>query len=336
MLQETDAAADVAERLLVREEQLFARLGRLLRERDPFVVTTAARGSSDHAATYFKYLFEIAFGRPVASLGPSVASVYRTEMRMAGGVHLTISQSGASPDIIAAQAAAKAGGAATIALVNVVDSELAGQADYVVPLHAGQERSVAATKSFIASAVALGQLAASAAEDTTLAAALRRVPESLHAAASLDLAGGEAVLADARSIYTAGRGPGFAMAAEAALKAKETAGIHAESFSLAEIMHGPLQLVGPELPVVAFLPADEAARHNEAAVEKIGRAGSPLVTISSAPAKGNNLRMPTTGSGFIDPIVFIAAYYRLIESVTRRRGLDPDRPKALSKVTETR
>src|SRR5882762_964934 len=150
MLKEAGEAPHVVATLLEKEKPVFVEIAKLFSTARPPVITTAARGSSDHAATFFKYLFEISCGIPVASVGPSIASVYDSELHLKGGIHFTVSQSGGSPDIIALQAAAKRGGATTIAVVNVTDSPLAQQADIVLSLHAGQEKSVAATKSFIA------------------------------------------------------------------------------------------------------------------------------------------------------------------------------------------
>lgn len=335
MLQEAGESADTVARLLEKESHTFAELGRLFRDRRPPVVTTAARGSSDHAATFFKYLFEIHCGLPVASIGPSVASVYETPLRLKDAVHLTVSQSGASPDILAVQAAAKRGGAVTVAVVNVADSPLAREADIVLALHAGEEKSVAATKSFIASAAALAGVTAAAADDAALRQGLAGLPRCLRETEKLDWQPASQLLAKAGSLYVSGRGPAFAVALEAALKAKETAGLHAEAFSLAELMHGPMRLVDPGFPVLAFVSGDAAFEHSRAAVEKLLELGAAVASFSSRPLPGLNFVTPTTGNGFLDPIASLLFYYRLIEAVTREKGLDPDRPSRLRKVTET-
>lgn len=334
MLRETGEAADAVERLLTAEAATFAALARKIADRRPAVITTAARGSSDHAATYFKYLYEITVGTPVASIGPSVASVYGTPLRLENGVHLTVSQSGASPDIVTLQAAAKRAGALTVALVNVTDGPLAREADMVVPLHAGTEKSVAATKSFIASCAVFAALTAAVSGDAGLSAALRALPQRL-ADLPPDLSPAQEMLTGASSFYTAGRGPGFAIALEAALKAKETAALHAEAFSLAELMHGPIRLVGRDFPVLVFIPDDRALPRNEAAIRRLAEIGAPVLSLSTKPLPGTNIAVRSTGNGLIDPIALVANYYRLIEAVTRRRGLDPDAPRGLNKVTET-
>ena len=334
MLLETGEAADAVERLLSREVSTVADLARRIGKRRPTVVTTAARGSSDHAATYFKYLYEICCGTPVASIGPSVASVYQAPLHLENGVHLTVSQSGASPDIVALQAAAKTAGALTVAFVNATGSPLAREADVVVPLHAGPEKSVAATKSFIASCAALAALTAEVAGDADMAVGLRALPRRL-ATSPADWRGMEEVLRGTTSFYTAGRGPGYAIALEAALKAKETAALHAEAFSLAEMMHGPMRLAGTDFPILAFVPDDRALPHSDAAIRRLSETGVPVLSISTTPLPGLNVRVPSTGNGLIDPIAFVTDYYRLIELVTRKRGFDPDAPGSLKKVTQT-
>lgn len=335
MYGEAAEAGEAVARLLEREAGTFEEIRRLLAHRRPAVVSTAARGSSDHAASYFKYLFELHAGIPVASIGPSVLSVYDAPLKLDRGFHITVSQSGASPDIIAAQASAKRGGAVTIAVVNVADSALARQADIVLPIHAGTERSVAATKSFIASAAALAGIAQAASGDAALGVALRRLPVMLEKACEADWAALLPLLTDASSLYIAGRGPAFAIALEAALKAKETAQLHAEAFSLAELMHGPMQLVGRGFPIVAFVPEDAALASSTASLDKLRRLGARISMFSSRDLGPGTVAVPSTGHGHVDPLLSLVGYYRLIERVARDRGLDPDRPDKLSKVTET-
>ncbi|WP_040677703.1 SIS domain-containing protein [Nitratireductor pacificus] len=335
MFQETAEAADAVERLYSREAQAFAEIGRVIAERQPAVVSMSARGSSDHAASFFKYLFEIHAGLPVASIGPSVASVYNAPLKLERALHITISQSGASPDIIAAQQAASKGGAVTVAVVNIADSPLARAADIVLPIHAGPERSVAATKSFIASAAALAGIAQAAARSEALGAALARLPQALRAACDVDWQPVLPLIGDASSLYTTGRGPGFAIALEAALKAKETAQLHAEAFSLAELMHGPMQLVDKGFPIIAFVPDDAALASSTEGLGKLRGLGAQIAAFSSRDLGPLTIETPTTGHGHIDPLVSLVGYYRLIECAARQRGLNPDTPDKLKKVTET-
>ena len=335
MLQETEQAPAVVAKLLEGEAGAFAEIAKVFEKLNPAVITTAARGSSDHAATFFKYLMEITTGIPVASIGPSIASVYGSKLKLKNGLHFTVSQSGASPDIVAAQDAAKKGGAMTVAVVNVVDSPLARQADIVLALNAGEEKSVAATKSFIASVAALSGVVAAASGDARLQAGLQKLPEALAATRPEGREAVENLLFNARSLYTGGRGTAFAISLEAALKAKETANIHAEAFSLAELMHGPMRLVEEGFPIISFLPRDEAFDTNMQALKRLHSFGASIVTLSDAQTPGFRLPSATTGNPHLDPVVSLVNYYRVIEAVTRRKGLDPDKPRNLNKVTVT-
>lgn len=336
MKAETLEAAQVVGRLLTHEAETFARLAETVAKRRPPVITTAARGSSDHAASFFKYLFEITAGYPVASLGPSIASVYGGRLHLEGGLHLTISQSGASPDIVAMQKAASNGGAFTVAVVNVADSPLAREADLVVRLHAGPEASVAATKSCLAACAALAAITAATTADDHLSMALARLPQALAEAAAPDPDPALVEkIAKSRSLYIVGRGTGFAVALEAALKAKETSGLHAEAYSLAEVMHGPMRLIEPGFPILAFTQEDDAQASSREALARLAGLGADIMTIGPDARGECSIATPATGHGLIDVLPGLAAYYRLIEAVARRLGFDPDRPRHLSKVTET-
>ena len=326
----------VAARLLAAEAAAFRALGHRLRSLDPRVVITCARGSSDHAAMYFKQLCETRLGVPVASVGPSVASLYYAPLKLAGAVILSVSQSGRSPDLVALQDHARAGGALAVAIVNQTDSPLAAGADAVLPLHAGTEGSVAATKTCLASCIAAAALVADWAGDVPLSTALIALPDALDASLRQDWRAALPVLNAASSAYVLGRGPGLAVAAEAALKLKETCAMHAEAFSGAEVMHGPLQLVRPGFPVIAFRQRDAAWDTMGAAVDRLRALGSRVldVTCGGAPAV-DTLPAAPTGHPALDPAAMLLSFYALTEELSRTRGLDPDHPSQLNKVTET-
>src|SRR5208282_6222288 len=240
MAAEIAEAGAVVRRQLAANAASTAELAARLRARKPPFVVTIARGSSDHAALYLKHLIELKVALACASLAPSIASLYHAPLRLADAVAIAISQSGRSPDIVAMQRAAKDASAVTIALVNEEDSPLARGAEALVPLHAGEERSVAATKSMIASLVAGASLVAHWSEDHELLAALAKLPSVLDASsAAPPSAMTVETLAKASSLFVIGRGATLAVAAEAALKLKETSAIHAEAFSSAEVLHGP-------------------------------------------------------------------------------------------------
>lgn len=317
-------------RFLDHNGAALADLGRRLRAAPPAPVLTNARGSSDHAATYFKYLAEILLGVPVASVGASVVSVYGARLRVAGGLCLTISQSGQSPDILALQAAARAGGAQAVALVNAPDAPAAQQADLCLPLMAGPELSVAATKSQIASMVAGAAVVAHWSEDAALLAAIARLPDTLATAAAQDWTALPRHLEQAASLYVLGRGPSLAVAAETALKLKETCGIHAEPHSLAEVMHGPLEIVRAGFAVLAFAPPDAAAQASGQAIARLRGAGAQVVV-----AGADGLPFAATGHPLLDPVSMMLSAYLAIEALARLRGRDPDRPQLLAKVTRT-
>jgi glucosamine--fructose-6-phosphate aminotransferase (isomerizing) len=336
MFREIGEAGDAVARQLGQNAQALAELGARLRTLDPPLVATIARGSSDCCALYLKYLVEIASGAPCASIGPSIATLYRAPMRLKGAVSLAISQSGRSPDIVEMQRATRRGGALAIALVNDVDSPLAQEAEALLPLCAGPERSVAATKSMIAGLVAGACLVAAWREDRSLADAVGSLPEILRAQAAPPPPAMLERLASARSAFVLGRGATLAIAAEAALKLKETCAIHAEAYSAAEVLHGPAELVGPGFPVIAFLPSDVARAAMLATLARLAEMGATVIAIEADGADhAHRLAVAKVEATLLEPIVMIHRFYGLAEALARRLGRDPDHPRNLSKVTET-
>ena len=330
MAREAAEAPQAVARFLERNRAALAELGKRLRQAQPPVVLTSARGSSDHAASYFKYLTEILLGVPCCSIGASVVSVYGAELQVRGAVCITISQSGKSPDIVALQEAARGAGALTIALVNVEDSPAAQSADICLSLEAGPELSVAATKSFIASLAAGAAIAAQWIGDERMIEAVMDLPEKLTTASRivwpeiLDLAKG------AESLYVLGRGPSLPIAAETALKFKETCAIHAEAYSIAEVMHGPLELLGDGFPVLVYSPDDCSRSSTVEAIARMRKTGANVVVVGNG-----GLNYQRTANALLDPISMIQTAYPCVESVAQALGRDPDRPRLLKKVTET-
>ena len=334
---EAAEAAAVAERQLSQLREPLRLLGQRLRDLDPPLVLTCARGSSDHAATYAKYLIETHALAPVASYAPSISSLYRTPWRKLGGtLFLAISQSGRSPDIVDSARAARAAGALVVAMVNQPDSPLAHEAELVIPLLAGPERSVAASKSFIASLFAVLQLVASWSEDSVLGDALPAVPQVLRSAWELDWSPAVAALAEANSLYILGRGLSLAIAQEMALKLKETCGLHAEAFSAAEVKHGPMALVHSGFPVMMLAPQDEGQEaFEELAADFIERGAKVIITGTGPPGALLLPALPRLAPA-IGPLAAIQSAYRFAAALSLARGYDPDRPPHLRKVTETR
>jgi glutamine---fructose-6-phosphate transaminase (isomerizing) len=334
MFQEA-AAAPAAVRLQLHANRgLVERLGGVIRKLAPRAVVTCARGSSDHAATYARYLIETRTSLIASSAAPSVSSLYAVRSDLEGVLFLVISQSGASPDLLAAAAAARKAGALVLAFVNAEDTPLARVAHHTVPLHAGVETSVAATKSYIASLAAIVHLVAAWTRDRDLQKALELAPDQLTRAWQLDWGIAIEHFQLARSLYVVGRGLGLGIAQEAALKFKESCGLHAEAFSSAELRHGPMALVGSGFPVLAFAQSDETRDGIEALASELSRAGADVV-MAGAETPGVLLLPVLHASPVIEPLLIIQSFYRLANALAIARGHDPDRPPHLSKVTET-
>lgn len=334
MFQEASQGGAVARRLLADNAERVAALAERLRRQPPRVVVTCARGSSDHAATFARYLIETRAGVLTSSAGLSVSSVYDASPNLEGALVLAISQSGKSPDLLAAVTAAKSAGAYAVALVNVEDSPLAALADAVIPLRAGPELSVAATKSYIAALVAITQLIAAWTQDEALTEALVELPAALDTAWNLDWTGGGARLKDASNLYVLGRGVGFGVALEAALKFKETCGLHAEAFSAAEVLHGPMALVTKGFPALVFAQNDESRDSVEDMARGLRQRGAEVLL--AAPGQDGPDVLPALASHpVLEPILMIQSFYRMANALSVARGYDPDSPPHLNKVTET-
>jgi glucosamine--fructose-6-phosphate aminotransferase (isomerizing) len=265
-----------------------------------------------------------------------VRSVYAAAPKMRVVLFLAVSQSGRSPDLLHLAEAARAGGALTVALVNDTGSPLAAICEATLPLHAGPERSVAATKSFVCSLAAILQLAAHWADDRQLLDAVELLPQALARAAEEDWSTALEPLARAENLFVVGRGIGLGAAQEAALKLKETCGIHAEALSAAELMHGPLTLTGPTFPALVFSQHDEAYQSVADLVAALAGRGVPVIAAGPTPG-GGGVALPCDPSlnPFATPIALIQSFYPLAEAVARARGRDPDAPPLLQKVTET-
>jgi glucosamine--fructose-6-phosphate aminotransferase (isomerizing) len=335
MAQEIAEAGAVVARVLA-DEATRAAAG-AARARDPAVVVTIARGSSDHAAHYLKYLIEITLGLPCASMGPSIASLYQAPLRLDRALAISISQSGRSPDIVEMQRAARRAGAFTLALVNDESSPLAADPHVLAPLHAGAERSVAATKSMIAALAAGACLVAEWADDAPLRAALEQLPDALAAQNEPPPDALVSRLAAAPSAFVLGRGATYALAAEAALKLKETCAIHAEAFSSAEVLHGPAEIVRPGFLALAFAPQDEARQGLLETLARFREMGADVILIDAGGEdSADRLVARAVGHAQATPIAMIHRFYSVAEACARKLGRDPDRPRHLSKVTRTR
>lgn len=310
---------------------IIAILAKRLQDLDPPIIFTCARGSSDHAATFAKYLFETRLKVPVISQAPSISSIYGGALlHMKGAPFILVSQSGKSPDLLLSAQAARDAGALVIAFVNDTASPLASIAEIVVPLHAAPETSVAATKSYLASLAAFAHLAGVWSGDAELISAVSALPDTLATAWDSDWSAGVDLFRDATSLFVLGRGLTLGPAQEAALKFKETSGIHAEAFSIAEVAHGPMALVKAGLPVLVFPPLDKASAGLDEILTQFGARGAKIAVAGDAllpMAKGLH---PVTG-----PIAMVQSFYGLVNALSVARGFDPDHPPMLGKVTQT-
>jgi glucosamine--fructose-6-phosphate aminotransferase (isomerizing) len=335
MLQETREAPARVAAMLARDERSYDELADALAAQAPSFAATIARGSSDHAATYAASLLGIAAGLVTASIPPSLVTRYGVAPDLRRALVLAISQSGASPDIVATVQAASASGGCTVAIVNAEDAPLAAIARHVLPQRAGPEQSVAATKSFICSLVCIARLIARWRSDASLSAALRRLPERLEAALGCDWSGALELLAPASSMYVVGRGLGLGIVHEWALKLKETSGLHAEALSAAEVHHGPSAVIDQAFPVLALGLEDPAGRDAAAFAAGLAERGHRVAVASAGATLPHHLPLPPPLHPLLDPIVAVQAFYPLAAQLAEARGLDPDRPRGLSKVTAT-
>ncbi|MGS0998735.1 SIS domain-containing protein [Rhodanobacter lindaniclasticus] len=335
MFREAQESAAVVARQLAANEAVVSALAQSLREAPPRFIVTCARGSSDHAAAYAKYVFETQLGIATASASPSVSSVYAAEQQWRDALFIAISQSGKSPDLLRTAEAAKRAGARVVALVNLTDSPLAALADTVIPLHAGPERSVAATKSYLAALAAVLHLCARWSGDAELDAALPTLPDALRKSWDADWSSLHEGLVGAHNLFVVGRGFGLGIALEAALKFKETCGLHAEAFSAAEVKHGPMALVGPDFPVLCFAQDDDTLASTLAVAREFRGRGAQVFVAAPGQHGPGTLPVPGGLPALCTPLLIIQSFYRAASELALRRGFNPDVPPHLNKVTET-
>ncbi len=335
MLKEAVSAADCVALQLASDVERYADLGRKLRTTNFNTALTVARGSSDHAANYCAYLIMARMGRVVASLPMSLVTLNKSPLVTRDTLTIAISQSGQSPDVVEPIRYFRDGGATTIALVNDIDSPLAAAAEWAMPLHAGKEQSVAATKSFITSLVAGARLVAQWQNDPDLQEGLAALPDALREATTLDWAPAIDVLAPARNIMVVGRGISFPIALEAALKFKETSALQAEAFSGAEIKHGPMALIEEGYPLLIFATRGPTQAGLIALAAEMRTRGARVLLAAPADVAERDLTLPTAATPDLDPIVAVQAFYIMAARLAEARGMDPDRPRHLSKVTKT-
>ncbi|MER2491064.1 glucosamine-6-phosphate deaminase NagB-II [Catenovulum sediminis] len=326
MEQEARESATRIKQQLQKNKALAQALGAKIREYKPKFVYIIGRGSSDHAGVFAKYLIEIEAGLSVASAAPSVASVYQKQLDLSGALVLAISQSGRSPDILAQLDMAKAAGALTVALVNDESSPLAQNADFLLPLNAGVETAVAATKSYLCTLSAVLQLVAHWKQDQSLHLALDVLPKQLTQVVESAPQLTTSTLKNVHNCVVLGRGLGYAVSREIALKLKEVCSIHAEAYSSAEFVHGPIALAGKKLYALDITIEDEANQFHKQQIEDLKARGAHVVHMHQVVSSCH----PRTSA-----LLVLQKFYVDIAEVSVELGYNPDAPLGLNKVTRT-
>jgi glucosamine--fructose-6-phosphate aminotransferase (isomerizing) len=300
-----------------------------VKERDVRYVHLAARGTSDNAATYAKYLFQIVAGLPAGLAAPSVHTLYDARMDFRGALVIGVSQSGTGVDISEVVEKARRSGAVTVAVTNTPDSRLSQAAEFTLLCNAGPEKAVAATKTYTTSLAVLAALVAEVAGSGELKAALAQLPAIAASYlptlknATLELA---ETLTHAERLLTVARGLHLPTAIEAGLKLAETTGIAARAFSSADLLHGPIASVAAWTPCLLFAPKGRTETVMAEVAEKLRDRGARTI----------ELPLADPGSELLSPILDILPAQLLAYHLTVLRGLDPDNPRGLTKVTITR
>jgi glucosamine--fructose-6-phosphate aminotransferase (isomerizing) len=326
MKQEAEQAAQLIREQLVRNQSVVESVASRLTTYAPHSVMFVGRGSSDHAGTFAKYLIEIEIGIPAFAAAPSIATVYNRTVDLSKTLVIIISQSGRSPDILEQAKQAKNSGALCLALVNDENSPLTEIVDFVIPLSAGEEKSVAATKSYLATLSAVLQLVAYWKNDSGLINALSQIPDALTVAVNAEQQLRFDDLEKVRNLVVLGRGLGFAVGKEIALKLKEVCAIHAECFSSAEFLHGPVTLVDDQFKILNVSVEDESVRVHQEQILEMKNRGALVVDLHQVIQELHPR---------IAPLAVLQRFYLDIESIAVERGLNPDLPRGLKKVTKT-
>jgi glucosamine--fructose-6-phosphate aminotransferase (isomerizing) len=305
-------------------------------------VVIAARGSSDNAARYAQYVFGACNRLTVTLATPSLYTKYQAPPLMDGALVIGISQSGASPDLVAVVEEGRRQGCPTLAITNVAGSPLTQVADHTLLLRAGQERSIAATKTYTAQLFAMAMLSAAMAGDDTRRRELAGVPAQVAAAAATDEA---AVIAAAQTLKDAGhgvmigRGFNYATAFEISLKAKELAYVAVEPYSAADFQHGPIALIETGFAAIVVNVAGAVSQEVEDLLREMVRRGARPVVLSNIPSSlalaASALPLPDGVPEWLSPIAAVVPGQLLAFHLSRARGFDPDNPRGLKKVTLT-
>jgi glucosamine--fructose-6-phosphate aminotransferase (isomerizing) len=311
---------------------MFAAIAQRIQQTKPRIVVFCGRGSSGHVGVYLRYLFEARLGLLASAAAPSVVTAYQRPPDMRDALFVVVSQSGRSPDLVTATEVARKSGALTLAIINDENSPAAAASELVLPIGAGAERSIAATKTVALSMIAGAHLVATLACDESLNDGLQHLPLRLAGALACDWSAWAESAAGAAAAFVVGRGYGLGCAREIALKVSEILRVPALGYSAAELRHGPRASITPTTPVLVLRQNDQAAAAVDDLVRDLDAAGESIFA-----AGGSAGTLPWIGDGHpaCDPVTMLVPAYRAIELVARQRGFDPDNPPHLSKVTRT-
>lgn len=306
--------------------ELYKDLAEQIRAFSPEYVYIVGRGTSDHAGVFAKYLIEVELGIPVSSAAPSVASIFGRSLDLKRALVIIISQSGRSPDVLAQARAAKKSGALCVALVNDDTSPLNGIADVFVPLLAGPEKAVAATKTYLCTLFSILNIVAHWKNDEKLQSQIKDLPDLMQDMQFADPQLRLDTLQSLRHCVVLGRAFGYAISREIALKIKEICAIQAEAFSSAEFLHGPISLLNKEMTIIDVSVFDESIAAHSEQITEIKKRGGKVATLHVINA---NI------SPRLLPLLIMQRFYLDIEFIAQQMGCDPDSPVGLNKVTQT-
>jgi len=325
---------DVLARLVARRDEFGTMVRDAVGDHVQGIVLLA-RGSSDHAAIYGRYVLELAVGRPVALAAPSLHTLYHAEVDYSGYLAVAVSQSGRTPEITTVLEAARAAGATTIAVTNEADSPLAQAADGVIDLQAGDEEAVPATKTFTAQVAAFALLAEALGPVPWSHADWQRVPQSVAQVLADEQPAQEAAeaIGDAPGMVVVGRGFCYGIALEAALKLKETCGLLAQGYSAADLRHGPIGVVEHDFPVLALVTSGPTEPDMRDLVDVLRRRGADVQVAGSM--SGADLPVDGDLAEALTTMPMAVRGQQVARALSLWRGLDPDSPVGLTKVTPT-
>ena len=338
MLQEISEQPEVLERTIATEREKLVKIGDFLRQKDIDLIVLVARGSSDNASLFGRYLLEVTTGIPVSLAAPSVYTLYNAKMRLKRAVVVGVSQSGEGDDINHVLESAKDNGAFTLAITNESESTMAKIADETLLIHAGREKSVAATKTYTGQMLHFYMLA-SVIGDKRID--YNKIPDFTSKALDVKAEVEELVqrYAFMENCVVVGRGMNYGNSYELALKLMETCYVIAERFSSADFFHGPLAVVERRFPVILFAPSGVTKKSNVDLLHRLNELNADSLSITNddevAGLSSRSIRMSAELNEFLSPIPFIIPAQLFAAYLAEAKGLDPDAPRSLAKVTKT-